>query len=211
MESTREKIFALLRLQREVTIDDLTRALDLAPATVRRHLDILQRDGHVAVRPVRRETGRPHYSFSLTRSGEDHFPQHYIRITSRLIDEIVALRPDETSGKTGLEIAGLIFQRMAEGLARSYEGRISGTTLAERLDQTVAALADEGIVFEVSPRGDAFLLVGRDCPCRHIADQHRDVCRYDERLLRRLLGAGVALTSVPEAGEGCAYLAGHRS
>ena len=76
METTRSKIMDILRRRKEGTVDDLTQALGLAPATIRRHLDILQRDGYITVRAVHRETGRPHYAFSMTEAGEDLFPHH---------------------------------------------------------------------------------------------------------------------------------------
>ena len=88
METTRQTILNILR-RRKSTIDDLTKELGLAPATIRRHLDILARDRHVEVAQIRRQTGRPHYEFSLSQAGEDLFPNHYVRITNRHIDEIV--------------------------------------------------------------------------------------------------------------------------
>ncbi|MPZ50100.1 MAG: ArsR family transcriptional regulator [Dehalococcoidia bacterium] len=206
MESTRGKILEILRRRHEATVDELTQALELAPATVRRHLDILQRDGYVSVRPVRRETGRPHYAFSLTEAGESFFPQHYMRITGRLVEGIAALGPRETAGKTGRELASLVFERMADDIARTYALQIDGMTLAERLPQTVAALAEEGLVFEVEARAGGYVLEGLDCPCRHIADRHSDVCGYDRLLLGRLLDADVQPMTLPEAGEGCSYL-----
>ena len=159
----------ILRRRVEATVDDLTQSLDLAPATIRRHLDILQRDGYITVRPVRRETGRPHYAFSLTEAGEDLFPQHYIRITNRLIDEIVSLDPAETAGKSGQDLAGLIFDTVE--------------------------------------KDDGFLLLGRGCPCRRVADSHPAMCSYDNQLLAKLLDTQVEPTSSQvEDGESyCAY------
>jgi predicted ArsR family transcriptional regulator len=144
----RAKIIEVLRRRREVTVEELTRELDLAPATVRRHLDILQRDGHITPRPVRRETGRPHYAFSLTERGHDLLPHHYIRVAGRLLNEIVSLRPQETAGRNGSELAGIVLGRLAEGIVDTCSPRVTGHTLKERVDQAVAALADEGLVFE---------------------------------------------------------------
>ena len=206
MDSTRTKILDILRRRREVTVDDLTRALELAPATLRRHLDILQRDGFVTVRPVRRETGRPHYAFSMTEAGHELFPQHYVRITNRLIDEIMALGPEDTSGRSGRELADVIFARMSERLARAYGPRISGATLAERLRQASHFLQDEGISLEVQQHGGDFLLIGRGCPCQRLAEKHPDICAHDQRLLSLLLKADVEPAPAEKAeGAFCAY------
>jgi predicted ArsR family transcriptional regulator len=198
MESTRQTILNILRRGRQATVDDLTKELDLAPATVRRHLDILARDGYVDVSQVRRQTGRPHYVFALSEAGEDLFPKHYVRITNRMIDEIVQLTPEETSGRSGRELADLVFEKMAQRLAQRIGPRVHGTTLEERVRATTEVLAEEGIVFDIEPDEGGFLLLGHGCPCPRVADSHGQVCAHDQRLLESLLGAEVSYIE-PEA------------
>ena len=207
METTRQTILDILRRRQHATIDELTRFLSLAPATVRRHLDILMRDGLAQAGQVRRETGRPHYLFSLTEAGQDIFPKNYVRLTNRLIEEIVALDQAETAGRSGLELAGLVFERMADRLAEHYADRITGHTLAERLRQTTEILAEEGIVFDWDERPDGFLLLGRGCPCRRVASSHVQICTHDQRLLARLLDADIEPLEPASVGADsyCAY------
>ena len=207
METTRQTILDILRRRQHATIDELTHLLGLAPATVRRHLDILMRDGLVQAGQVRRGTGRPHYLFSLTEAGEDAFPKNYVRLTNRLIEEIVALDPAETSGRSGLELAELVFERMADRVAEHYAGRVTGYTLAERLKQATAMLAEEGIVFDWNETPDGFLLLGRGCPCRRVASSHSQICAHDQRLLARLLNADIEPVEPASVGEDsyCAY------
>ena len=206
MESTRQTILNILR-RRQATVEDLTTELGLAPATVRRHLDILARDGHVDVTQVRRKTGRPHYLFTLSEKGEELFPKHYVRITNRMIEEIVALTTDETKGRAGGELADLVFEKMAQRLAQRIAPRIHGSRLAERLASTTEALAEEGIVFDVERDGDGYLLVGHGCPCPRMADGAGQACAHDQRLLSLLLAADVAYVAPESLGrEGyCAY------
>jgi predicted ArsR family transcriptional regulator len=211
METTRQTILGILR-RRSATIDDLTKELGLAPATIRRHLDILGRDAHVEVQQVRRKTGRPHYVFSLSESGRELFPKQYIRTTNRLIEEIVALTPEDTAGRGGGDLADLVFEKMAQHLAQRIAPRVHGSTLAERVHSTAAALADEGIVFDVEEAPDGYLLIGHGCPCPlvasgngHAADGH--ACAHDQRLLALLLAADVTYVDPASAGlDGyCAY------
>ncbi len=212
MESTRSKILDILRLHPEATVDDLTTALGLAQATVRRHLDILQRDGFVKVRPVRRETGRPHYAFSITETGENLVPQHYVRITHRLIDEIMALAPSDTAGKSGRQLAAVIFERMAERMAQAYAPRVTGRTLPERVAQVTRLLGDEGIALEAIEEGGGIVLIGHGCPCARLADKGPDLCAYDRHLIARLLDAEVQpLAQGWPAGASCAYAVRERA
>lgn len=206
METTRQTILGILR-RRKATVDDLTKELNLAPATIRRHLDILARDGHVDVTQVRRKTGRPHYLFSLSEAGEDLFPKHYVRTTNRLIEEIVALEPRETANCSGPELADLVFEKMAQRLAQKIAPRVHGVALPERLRATTEALAEEGIVFDVEEDGESYLLLGNGCPCPRVAENGRHVCTHDQRLLSTLLGTDVTYVEPGSLGrEGfCAY------
>ncbi len=205
MQSTRAKIIELLRRRPETTVEVLTRELNLAPATVRRHLDVLQRDGKVAMRAVRRVSGRPHFAFTLTESGEAELGGHHLRITRRLVQELSRLGASDTRNRSGHELASLVFERLAEGVVRSCAHRVTAKRINERLPQALQALADEGVVFEMTPRSAGYLLEGRSCPCRRIRSAAHDGCVYDRRLLESLLEAPVEAAEAESGGAGCAY------
>ncbi len=204
MEGTRGRIVELLRQRGKVTVEDLTRVLEVAPATVRRHLDVLQRDGQVALDTVRRATGRPHYVFTLTQAGRNLSPGHYIGSTVRVIGELLALRPADTRGKDGRGVALLTFERMTSSLLQACERRITASKLPERLRQAVEALADSGLVVEAAARRGGYLLKVRDCPCRWADSTREGACRQAEGLLSRLLRAPIRREQ-DEDRDVCAY------
>lgn len=149
LETTRERILAILRRSDGATIDYLATEVGLAGATVRRHLDVLLRDGHVTIQQAKGRTGRPRYVFFLTETGADLFPHHYVRLTHRLLDEILSLDARETQGRDGRALAGLVFERMADRLALEYGPRLRSGALIDRARRAAALLAEEGIDFEV--------------------------------------------------------------
>ena len=213
VEGTRQAILGILRRRDGVSVDALARELGLAGATVRRHLDVLLRDGLISVAQVRSGPGRPRYAFSITEAGAEAFPHHYIRLTRRLIEEIVTLSPAETAGRDGRELAELVFSKLADRLAAECAPRVVGATLEERARSCAALLSEEGIDFEVDlhrPGAGApeqLRVLGRGCPCRRVALPARAAapaagtpaeapraandCAHDRRLLRMLLGARV--------------------
>lgn len=213
METSRQTILDILRRQ-SATVDGLAKGLDLAPATVRRHLDILMRDGFVTVSQVRRSTGRPHYLFALSEAGEDLFPKHYMRITNRLIEEVASLTPDDTSGRDGPALAKLVFEKMAQHMAQRIAPRVHGSTFEERVRGATKILAEEeGVVFIEQDAPEGVLLVGRGCPCPRVADSHPEVCTLHQHLLARLLDADVSHVDPESTGERayCAWLAKERT
>ena len=125
IDGTREQILAILRRRERVGVEELAQELGLAGATVRRHLDVLQRDNFVAVTQVRGQTGRPRHLFALTEAGADLFPHHYVRLTQRLLGEIVGLDASETAGRSGGDIAArrslaLSGSAISEGVGLGY-------------------------------------------------------------------------------------------
>ncbi len=212
---TREAILDILRRHDERSVDDLAGELGLAGATVRRHLDVLLRDGYVAVSQLRGRTGRPRYVFSLTEAGAELFGRHYVRITRRLLHEISELTAEETAGRGGEEIADLVFAKLSNRLAAEYAPRVGGRDIEERARAVAALLEDEGFEVEVeaAERGGDLRMLARGCPSRRLrgefgdADAHAD-CKRDCELLAALIGAPVEAEPGLEAsgGEVCAFL-----
>ncbi|MDA0815369.1 MAG: helix-turn-helix domain-containing protein [Chloroflexi bacterium] len=193
VEGTREEILALLRRHTSLTVEGLARELDLAGATVRRHLDVLLRDDLITVTQVRGGPGRPRHAFSLTEAGAATLPHHYVRMTQRLLGEIVALQQDETAGRDGRAIAGVVFERMASRIAEEYAPRVHGATLEERARSAVALIAAEGLDFEVFVEEDGIHLLGRGCLCSRADNPAAPVqpCEHDQMLLSTLIGGTV--------------------
>ena len=193
IDGTREEILALLRRHDRMSVEDLARELGLAGATVRRHLDVLQRDNFVSVTQVRGGTGRPRHTFSLTEAGADVFPHHYVRMTQRLLGEIVALGEEETAGRSGTQIAGVVFDRMASRIIAEYGQRVHGATVAERARSAARLIAEEGLDFEVMDTPEGMHFLGRGCLCTRVGETPAALhpCEHDRRMLEALIGAPV--------------------
>jgi predicted ArsR family transcriptional regulator len=202
MDGTRSGIVELLRHGDGLTVEALTESLGLAAATVRRHLDVLQRDGHVEREAVRRATGRPHYVFKLTQAGRDLAPGHYVGVTELLLSELLALSPEDTRGQDGAGVALLAFERMSTALLQACASSVTASSLPDRLEQTVAALAAGGLMLDTEPQSDGFSITVRDCPCRCAGTAQQAVCGRSEAMLAELLGAPLRRD---EAVEVCSY------
>ncbi len=192
-DGSRDEILALLRRHTSMSVEDLARAIGLSAATVRRHLDVLLRDDFVSVAQVRGGTGRPKHVFTLTEAGAGMLPHHYVRMTHRLLGEIVSLGEAETAGRSGRQIADVVFDRMASRLAAEYGPRVQGTTVEARARSLAALIAQEGIDFEVAVEDGEIFLLGRGCLCTRVDDPEAPAlpCEHDQRMLAALLGAEV--------------------
>ena len=197
VRGTRGQILNILRRSAAASVDDLASELGLAGATVRRHLDVLLRDDFVAVAQVRGGAGRPRQIFSLTEEGGELFPHHYVRITHRLIEEVMALTPDETAGRDGSDLAELVFSKMCERLFNEYGSRVIGDTVEDRINVMLALLEDEGLDFELEHAQGTLRLLGRGI-CSRIGHGSLGAngVDHDRKLLEQLLGVPVKVLPV---------------
>ena len=114
-----------------------------------------------------------------------------MRLIQRLLGEIVGLDTVETAGRSGGDIAALVFEKMADRLATEYAPRVTGDTLEERVRSAVRLVAEEGLDFEVVASGESVRLLGRGCPCTRLTGR-ADACDHDRRMLARILDVEVA-------------------
>ena len=90
------------------------RRIGLAPATIRRHLDILQRDKFVAFEEIRKKTGRPEYSFFLTAGGQETLPKGYDRLLNQVMQLMSSATAQDIEGMNGSQVLELVFQRLSD-------------------------------------------------------------------------------------------------
>src|SRR5262249_12906749 len=87
-QSTRGKIVTELRRLGSASAADLARTFGLSPTAIRQQLVVLERDGLVVERPVRRGPTKPTLEFSLTAEADKLFPQGYDKMLGAVLREV---------------------------------------------------------------------------------------------------------------------------
>ena len=208
MEGTRLRILQLLQKNVNDTVDGLAKAIGLAPATIRRHLDILQRDRLVAFEEVRKKTGRPEYSFYLTEDGQESLPKDYDLLLGMLIQELASLPVEDTNGRDGEQILTLVFQRLSTNLWRQYEDQMEGKDLEHRLSALMGLLGRQDFFPEAEVVDGVLRIRLLNCPFRSVALQNKAVCSFDSNLISAMLDMELARDAcIHEGDTGCMYTA----
>lgn len=189
MEGTRRSILEVLQKDGGRSVEELATAVGLASATIRRHLDILQRDGLVAFGVVRRKTGRPQYVFSLTEAGHAALPKEYEWLLRKLTAELVKLTPEDTATLNGRDVLVLAYRRTSERVLLAHGAEFEGQDSELRVATLVRVL--EGLNFRPvrESTGQAILIRLLNCPFRSVALEDRAVCAFDASLISTALGA----------------------
>lgn len=179
----------LLRLLLEnkagLTVDELSRALEITRNAVRQHLAGMERDGLVAQSATRPTGGRPEQLYVLGDKGRELFPRHYSWFSQLLMESI-----RDEAGSAGLS------ERLAD-MGRRIGGQLrSQSPAAEEPARRVAALAqlmsNLGYHARAVEGADAAPTIeASNCVFHHLAAQFPEVCQFDLALLAAFVGTSV--------------------
>lgn len=205
MEGTRLRILQLLQQNGHVTVEGLATGIGLAPATIRRHLDILQRDRLVDFEEVRKRTGRPEYSFYLTENGQESLPKDYDGMLAMVVDEIGKLTGEDIEASDGSQIMHKVLVRLSEQTASENAAK-NGQGLEDRVKALVSLLEKQEFSPTFHMNGDALELKLMNCPFRSVAMKNPSICSYDFHMIATMLDVDISrVESIRDGAGGCAY------
>ncbi len=188
---TRDDVMLHLLRHREggLTLDELAARVGVSRNAVRQHITALERDGLVRPVALRRTGRRPSRAYGLTAEGGERFPRQYDRLALAVL-EAVRSRLGEAATESVLDA-------MAEDLARAWLPELERLAPDARRARVLELMNELGYHAQVADGG----LKAVNCVFHNVARRDRAVCRFDERLLSRLLGEEVRLTSCMALGD----------
>jgi predicted ArsR family transcriptional regulator len=184
-ESTHEAVLLHLKRNGEMTVADLCSALSITAMAVRRHLGSLHQEGLVDSRIVRQGRGRPTYRYRLTEKANFRlFPSGALNLAQDILDAVF-----EVSGHKGVMELLTLRQKHLSGKLKS---RMEGKEIAEMVEEVAKIFSENGFMteWERLPDGD-FVIFQRHCAVHNLANQYRQLCVLEPRLIETLLGVRV--------------------
>lgn len=198
-QSTRDVILHAIKATNEATVNELAEAASVSPVTVRHHLNGLLAEGLLGTRSVRRKVGRPYYIYSLSEKGQELFPQKYLRLSSRLMDELKNHFPPGTVAQ--------LFEGVVKGLVAERRAEFEHLGFEDRLNYLVTMLEEEGFLARWEKHDDgSYSLIEYSCPYMGVGARHHEVCRFDSALITSILETKVTQHScMLDGGDCCQY------
>lgn len=200
MQDTRQQILEILKRKGEVTVQELSRELNLTSVTVRHHLEILRSEGYITDPEVCRSSrpGRPRYVYRLTSTAADLFPTNYSGLANALLEALKnTMEPEKRQAL--LRDVGRQLAAGAGELSAEHD---------KRLDQIIAYIKQLGFVarWERDAEGHYHIFVC-NCPYHYVAQSHPETCMIDQVMLSELTGGTLTRTE-ERASEGafCNYI-----
>ena len=196
--STRGKIVTELRRRGSASAADLARVFGLSPNAVRQQLVLLERDGLVAEKPVRRGPTKPTLEFSLTPDADKLFPQAHDKMLSAVLREV-----REQFGTPALD---RIFDGLSKRAIDRARQRVTGETTEKRVEQLTDILRESGVVADYSLIDGGFALHERNCPYTGVAREHPEMCQVIHHVIAETIGGEHAQTeSLADGGKECRF------
>jgi predicted ArsR family transcriptional regulator len=182
-----------------VNADELALSLGVSKQCVRKHLDVLERDGFVEHAAERRERGRPANIYRLTQKADQLFPKRYDILARSVLQQIGAVW-----GEEGLNTVFC-------GCANELIGRLRPVLDALEFDARVAKLTEllngEGYEAELEGLADgSYVLTEWNCPTSEVAREYSQLCERELEVYSELLDTQVIRESRIVAGASrCVY------
>jgi predicted ArsR family transcriptional regulator len=203
MEGTRHRILQQLQKKTNDSVGGLAGSMGLATATIRRHLDILQRDRLVAFEEVRKKTGRPEYSFYLTEDGHQALPKSYDLLLRRLVDELGRMTASDLAGMDGRSVLEILFTRLSAQVSGPVQRESGSASLKERTASLLDVLDAEEFLPEAEFVDGRVQIKLLNCPFRTVAMANDAVCDFDSKVITSVLGLEMSRTSCIHDGDAC--------
>jgi len=183
-QSTHQAVLLHLKRHGELGVAELCQALGITPMAVRRHLTGLQQEGLIESRIVRQSRGRPTYRYRLTEKAGALFPSGFENLAVEILDAVY----DMSGHKGVMQLLSLRNDRLANSLAERMENK----NLGQRVVEVAKIFSENGFMteWEALPDGN-FLIFQRHCAVHNLANQYRQLCVLEPRLIQTLLGVKV--------------------
>lgn len=182
--STRKNIIQRLKKTGGMTIDELSRQINITPMGVRQHLLSLEKKGVVSYIARRRGIGRPGFIYMLTEAAADFFPNTYDNFSLEMLRDI-----KKYDGPKKIE---QIFGWRKDRMLKMYRNALAGR---EGIDDTLNGLKQllesQGHFVELSRNNGHYYLKNFHCPIGKIAAEFKEACRLELKMYQELLGKNV--------------------
>ncbi|MBV9271408.1 MAG: hypothetical protein JO165_09950 [Candidatus Eremiobacteraeota bacterium] len=170
----------------------------MSPNAIRQQLVLLERDGLVLEKSVRRGPTKPTYEFSLTPEAEKLFPQQYDKMLSAVLREV-----REQYGDMGVNA---VFNGIARRSVDRVKERLTSGEPEEKISQLTDFLRRNGVAAEYSLIEGGFALREHNCPYSKVVKEHPEVCAVIHHVLDETIGGEhVQTESLATGGSECRF------
>ena len=208
MHAVRKHILEILKEQSSgATVAELAERLEMAPVSVRHHLDILQGDNLICVERLERKgnVGRPQQVYALTLEANSYFPNNFAALAGKLVEQIKLVLPPDQVACAFRAMAGQIAAEF--GPTTQCQSDEHTAQFQHRLARVTDFLSERGYLARWESADDEapdeYLLHKHNCPYAGVSSAHQELCLMDQALINELFGQSCERVSSVSNGDTC--------
>ena len=197
-DSTRGKIVGALRSRGAASAFDLAAEFALSPNAIRQQLVILERDGLVVGKSVRRGKTKLTHEYSLTSQADRYFPQAYDRMLGAVLREVRHNQGDAA--------VAALFAGVAKRAVGKIAPAMNGKSTLERLEAIADKVRASGVEVDVEDHDGTLVLREHTCPYANVVSEHPECCTVIHSMLDEVVSPEVRQTeSLATGGAECRF------
>lgn len=178
-------ILELLRDHEQLSVTQLSEALDVTATAVRQRLTRLMLQGLIERFNERHGRGRPQHFYCLTAAGRREVGQNFADLAMVLWQEMCAIEDEALKQR--------MIESIAHRLASKYARDISGGSLEEKMASIAELFGQRRIPVTVEHDGSLPILNVKACPYPDLVTEDRSICEMEASLFSELIGRDVQL------------------
>lgn len=188
-------LIELLRTHAEMSIGQLENSLGVTATAVRQRLNRLMGMGLIKRKQSIEGRGRPVHLYILTEKGRQTHPNNLGDLGLVLWEEIQQISDEKTRQS--------ILLGAVRRLAEKYEHEVHGSSVTERMEAIVQLFSQRQIPVALNRQGELPVIQISGCPYPILAEESREICDLEEKLLSKIVGQPIKLCECQQ--DGAAY------
>lgn len=186
--SRQQQILTLLLNAAEgLSIDEMAMHLEISRNAVKQHLVGLEKQQLIREAALTSTGGRPARNYRLAEQGLNRFPKQYSWFCSLLLEQFFVDLPQTQRER--------MMWQMGEKLAQSLAPQFVGKTAEEKLKALVELMQSLGYHATMESNDVEIGIKAVNCVYHELAQQHPEICRFDQALIATLLERSVEQTA----------------
>ena len=197
---TKNSIIILLKKSGGMTIEELSKGIEITPMGIRQHLISLEKKGVVTYTAKRQGIGRPGFIYKLTEMADTLFPKSYDNFAVETLRDI-----EKNDGRSKIDE---IFRWRSERTFRQRKEALRDKkNISELVNGLKEILQSEGHLVELEISNGSYHLKQYNCPINKIAFEYDEACSHELQMYKDLLNCDIQrLQSITEGGQACTYV-----
>ncbi|RIW29227.1 transcriptional regulator [Bacillus salacetis] len=182
MKTTKDKILDLLKKEVSLSVNDLIQELGITHMAVRKHLNVMEKDGLIHSVEFKQSKGRPLYRYALTEKGDRLFPKNYEGISVEFLQDI-----KESFGEESVDA---LFKKREQRLTSQYKEQVEKKcSKLEKIQEIEKIQNEKGYMAQANQIDDnTFELIEYNCPIMAIANNFKTACTCETEMFKSVLG-----------------------